>query len=80
MKTIGIVREVDQLGRVVIPKETRTMFGIAIGDPLEIYVEGEHIIFRKYQSSCCFCDNASELIDHKGKKICKECLEGLKDI
>ncbi len=75
MRSIGIVRNVDQLGRVVLPIELRRTFGIDISDPLEIFVDGEHIILKKYQPACMFCDNSSNLIEYKGKKICKSCLE-----
>lgn len=75
MRSIGIVRNVDQLGRVVLPIELRRTFGIDISDPLEIFVDGEHIILKKYQPACMFCDNSSDLIEYKGKKICKSCKE-----
>lgn len=77
MKSTGIVRKVDELGRVVIPIELRRTLGIGIKDALEIYVDGEHIIFEKYQPSCIFCDNATDVIDYKGKLICSECIDTL---
>ncbi|MCK5129072.1 MAG: AbrB/MazE/SpoVT family DNA-binding domain-containing protein [Clostridiales bacterium] len=79
MKSTGIVRKVDELGRVVIPIELRRTLGIDIKDALEIYVEGEHIIFKKYQPACIFCDNASDVLNYRGKLICKECLGTLKE-
>ncbi len=79
MKSTGIVRKVDELGRVVIPIELRRTLGIEIKDALEIYVEGEHIIFKKYQPACIFCDNARDVINYKGKNICKTCLKDLAD-
>lgn len=78
MKSTGIVRKVDELGRVVIPIELRRTLGIGIKDALEIYVEGEHIIFKKYQPACIFCDSTTDVIDYKGKLICGECLDTLK--
>jgi len=75
MKSTGIVRKVDELGRVVIPIELRRTLGIDIKDSLEIYVEGEHIIFKKYQPACMFCDNARDVIQYKGKNICRNCLK-----
>jgi AbrB family transcriptional regulator, transcriptional pleiotropic regulator of transition state genes len=75
MKSTGIVRDVDQLGRVVLPIELRRTFGINVSDPLEIFVDGEHIILKKYQPACMFCDNSSDIIEFKGKKICKSCRE-----
>lgn len=74
-RNIGIIRRVDDLGRIVIPKETRTNFDIKEGDALEIFVEEDNILLRKYQPGCIFCSNVSNLIDFKGKKICKDCLE-----
>lgn len=79
MKSTGIVRKVDELGRVVIPIELRRTLGIDIKDALEIYVEGEHIIFKKYQPACLFCDNATNVTNYRGKLICKECLDILKE-
>ncbi len=79
MKSTGIVRKVDELGRVVIPIELRRTLGIDIKDALEIYVEGEHIIFKKYQPACLFCDSANEVRNYRGKLICGECLEILKN-
>ncbi len=78
MKSIGIVRKVDELGRVVIPIELRRTLGIEEKDALEIYVDGEHIILKKYEPACIFCDDARDIITYKGKNICKNCLEELK--
>lgn len=77
MKSTGIVRKVDELGRVVIPIELRRTLAINIKDSLEIYVDGEQIILKKYQPACIFCDNAHDIIIHKGRNICKECLTEL---
>lgn len=73
MKSTGIVRRVDELGRIVIPMEIRKTLGIAEKDPLEIFVDGEQIILRKYQASCIFCDEAENLEVYKGKNICQKC-------
>lgn len=73
MKSTGIVRKVDELGRVVIPKELRKKFDIKEKDGLEIYVEEDKIILKKYEPSCIFCNNADNIIDYKGKSICPEC-------
>ena len=78
MKSVGIVRKVDELGRVVIPIELRRTLGIEEKDALEIYVDGEHIILKKYEPACIFCDDARDVIMYKGKNICKKCLEELK--
>ena len=73
MKSTGIVRNIDELGRIVIPKEMRIKMNISNSDPIEIYVEDDRIILKKYQNSCMFCGSADSLIEFKGKKICKEC-------
>lgn len=78
MKSTGIVRRVDELGRVVIPIELRRTLEIAEKDALEIYVDGEQIILKKYQPACIFCGNAKEVRNFKGKNICKTCLEEIK--
>lgn len=78
MKNIGIVRKVDDLGRIVIPKELRSTLYISEKDALEIYTEGEQIILKKYEPCCIFCGEAKEVINFKGKNICKSCLKELK--
>ena len=60
MKSTGIVRKVDGLGRVVLPKELRRTLGVDMKDSMEIYVDGEQIILKKYQPACIFCDNATK--------------------
>jgi transcriptional pleiotropic regulator of transition state genes len=78
MKATGIVRKVDELGRVVIPMELRKTLGIEQKDALEIYVEGENIILKKYQPGCIFCGEVEGLQEIKGQKVCKACREGVK--
>ncbi len=78
MKSTGIVRKVDELGRIVLPIEMRRTLDIAEKDALEIYVEGDSIILRKYQPACIFCDNMKNVISFQGKNICPDCLEKLK--
>ena len=80
MKATGIVRRVDELGRVVIPIELRNKFGIAEKDPIEIYVDGSNIILKKYEPSCIFCGNSKKLSEYKGKLVCDKCLEKLSEI
>lgn len=79
MKSTGVVRKVDELGRIVIPIELRRTLDIAEKDALEIYVEGEHIILKKYEPACIFCGNARDVINYKGKNICKSCLAEIKN-
>ena len=74
MKSTGIVRNIDELGRVVVPKELRRKLGIANTDPVEIYVEGEKIILTKYHPVCHFCGEHENLIEYKEKNICKKCI------
>lgn len=78
MKSTGIVRRVDELGRIVLPIEMRRTLDIAEKDALEIYVDGESIILRKYQPTCVFCDNAKGVVSFKGKNVCPDCLARLK--
>lgn len=79
MKSTGIVRKVDELGRVVIPIELRRTLDIAEKDSLEIYVDGEHIILKKYAPACLFCGQAKDVEVFKGKNICPACFEELKN-
>ncbi len=78
MKAIGIVRKVDQLGRVVLPKELRTTMDIKTEDPLEIFVDGDSIILRKYEPACTFCGEGRGVKLFRGKNICQDCLSEIK--
>ena len=80
MKSTGIVRKVDELGRIVLPIELRRTVDIAEKDNLEIYVDGSSIILKKYQPSCIFCDDARDVINYRGKNICPACLAALPEI
>ena len=77
MKSTGIVRRMDDLGRVVIPIELRRTLDIAEKDPLEIYVDGNMIILKKYEPACIFCGSSQKLVIHQGKNICQECVRKL---
>lgn len=79
MKSTGIVRSTDYLGRIVIPKELRNVLDISEKDCLEIFTEGEQIILKKYQPVCIFCGEAKVVINYKGKNVCKCCLEDIKN-
>lgn len=78
LKSTGIVRKVDELGRVVLPIELRRTLSIEDKDALEIYTEGEKIVLRKYEPSCVFCGNAAHVTNFRGKKICRHCLASLR--
>jgi len=77
MKSTGIVRKVDELGRIVLPIELRRSLGIEERDALEIYVEGSSVILRKPQSSCVFCGSSENVVSFKGKNVCPRCLKEL---
>lgn len=79
MKATGIVRSVDELGRVVIPIELRRTLDIAEKDSLEIFVDGGQIILKKYEPSCTFCGQARDVFNYKGKNICHSCIKELKN-
>jgi transcriptional pleiotropic regulator of transition state genes len=78
MKSTGIVRRVDELGRVVLPIELRRTLDLDIGSPIQIFVEGEKIILKKYEPDCIFCQNAKDVEIFKGKNICPDCMRELK--
>ena len=79
MKSTGVVRKVDELGRIVVPIELRRTMDIAVKDTLEIFVEGDQIILKKYHPACIFCENVNDVITYKGKLVCKDCLNTLKN-
>ena len=80
MKTTGIVRQMDSLGRIVLPIELRRTLDIAQKDSLEIFVEGSQIILKKYEPTCIFCENSRDIVSFKGKNVCPDCLKELKGI
>lgn len=78
MKATGIVRKFDENGRFVLPMELRKKLRLTSSDDaLEIFVEDDMIILRKYEPSCIFCNSMEELVSFKDKKICKKCVEKL---
>ena len=80
MKSTGSVRKVDELGRIVLPIELRRTLEIAERDSLEIYVEGSTIILKKYEPACIFCGDAKDVVNYKGRNICRTCLDEMKKI
>lgn len=80
MKTTGIVRQMDNLGRIVLPIELRRTLDIAQKDSLEIFVEGNQIVLKKYEPTCAFCENVKDIIVFKGRNVCPACLEELKKL
>ncbi len=77
MKSTGIVRSIDKLGRIVIPTELRRTLDIQDKDPLEIYVDDKCIILKKYQPSCIFCDGMDNLMNYRGYNVCVKCIQKL---
>ena len=74
MKSTGIVRKVDELGRIVLPIEMRRTLDIVEKDALEIYVDGESMILRKYQAACVFCDSTKNIVSFRGRNVCADCI------
>ena len=79
MKSLGIVRKVDELGRIVLPIETRKRLDLGPKDPVEIFVEKDRVVLKKYEPCCIFCGDSKDVIYFKDKKICSKCLEELKE-
>ena len=77
MKATGIVRKVDEIGRVVITKELRNKFDIKVKDPIEIFVDSNTIVLKKYEPNCVFCGNTKELVSYNDKLVCEKCIEKL---
>lgn len=80
MKSIGIVRQVDELGRVVLPVELRRTLDIKQKDSLEIFVDGAHIILRKYEPACIFCSQAADIRQFREKNVCRDCLHDMQSL
>ena len=77
MKATGIVRKVEELGRVVIPIELRNKFDIKVKDPIEIFVDSNAIVLKKYEPNCIFCGSNKDLVNYHDKLVCKGCIEKL---
>ena len=80
MKSTGVTRQIDELGRFVLPVEIRRALGINLKDHLEIYTENGRIILEKHQPACLFCGSAEDNVTFEGKRICRACLAKLKNI
>ena len=78
MKDTGIVRKIDELGRIVIPMEIRRVMGIQRRDEIEIFTEGDRIVLAKFNPSCAFCGSGDKLKAYKGKSVCQKCVNDLK--
>ena len=79
MKSTGIVRNIDSLGRIVLPIELRRTLNIdaSKGDPIEIYMDGTSIVLRKYEPNCVFCGRSKKVSEFKGKNVCENCRKEL---
>lgn len=77
MKATGIIRRVDELGRIVLPIELRRTLDIAERDELEIYLEHDRIILQKFEPSCVFCGESSWLVSYNGKNVCRNCIRNM---
>jgi len=80
MKSTGIVRKVDELGRIVLPIELRRTLDIAERDELEIYLDDDKVVLKKYEPSCIFCGSSCGLVSYHGRNVCMECIENMSNI
>ncbi len=79
MKSTGIVRKIDELGRIVLPKEIRKVFDLKEKDSVEIYTEDNRIVLAKYHPSCIFCGSADDILYFAGKRVCRSCAQKMKE-
>ncbi len=79
MKSTGVVRKVDELGRIVLPISIRQIMDINEKDSLEIFTDENKIILQKYQPSCVFCNNVDDIVFFNNKRVCRTCLEKIKE-
>ena len=80
MKSSGIVRNIEPLGRIVIPRETRKALNIKEGDMLEIFTNGSSIILKKYNPNCVLCNSEKDIVEFEGRQLCKKCISKLSNI
>ena len=79
MKSTGIIRKVDDLGRIVLPIELRRTLDIAERDELEIYMENDRIILQKFEPACVFCGSSRSLISYRRKNVCQDCVKKMSE-
>ena len=79
MKSTGVIRHIDNLGRITLPIELRKTFGMTCGDPVEIYTEGSSIVLRKHESNCVFCGGGKKILMYKDKPVCEDGRKALND-
>lgn len=79
MKSTGMVRKVDELGRLVLPAEIRQTMDIQPKDALEIFIDNDRIILQKYQPACIFCNSADDVTIFQGRRICRGCIAKMKE-
>lgn len=79
MKSTGITKKIDDLGRLIIPKEIRNTMNLNINDSLAFFIEGDFIILKKYNKDCIFCGNTENILNFKDKYVCKDCIKKLKN-
>lgn len=77
MKSTGIIRKVDELGRIVLPIEIRRTLDIDVKDELEIFMDNDQIVLQKFEPSCIFCSSSLGLVSYRGKNICQECIRSI---
>ena len=79
MRATGIVRKIDELGRIVLPIELRRTMDLNERDPVEIFLDGETIVLRKFEAACVFCGGTHALVSFQGKQVCGDCLRQLRE-
>ena len=80
MKSLGMVRKIDELGRIVLPIEIRRQLDINPGDGVEMFSDKGRIILQKYAPSCIFCGEADGIVTYKEKRVCTACLQEMKEL
>ena len=80
MRATGDIRKIAENGRYVIPKSIRESLDIKDGDPIEIFVEEDRIILKKYNPFCCFCGSSEDMVNFEGKNICRQCAKKIGEL
>ena len=79
MKSTGFVKKIDELGRILIPKELRSSMELDTKDALEMFVDGDRIVLQKYQPACIFCNSVDDIVYFNGKRVCAACVAKMKE-
>ncbi|MCL2420879.1 MAG: AbrB/MazE/SpoVT family DNA-binding domain-containing protein [Defluviitaleaceae bacterium] len=80
MKATGIVRKVDELGRIVLPSELRKTMHVSVGDSFELFTHDNTVVLKKYEPGCILTGLMDELVEYQGRKVSKQAIKEMAEL